>query len=122
MPSTECASCCLQRTRTRSRNPPSSPNGPRSVQRMPASLPSFCDPERRRAASSAPYSPAATDELPNTHHVGEPTPPQPATASPATSSDVAERCETHPTAVATARSHQEWALRFCCSISADLGD
>src|SRR5258708_12909288 len=105
MPSTECASCCLQRTRTRSRNPPSSPNGPRSVQRMPASLPSFCDPERRRAASSALYSPAAMDELPNTHHVGEPTPPQPPTASPAASSDVARSSEPPPIALPPAQPH-----------------
>ncbi len=41
----------------------------------------------RRAASSALFSPAATDVLPSTHHVGEPTPPQPATAFPAASSD-----------------------------------
>src|SRR5579859_4589847 len=122
MPSTECASCFQQRTQTRSRNPPTSPNGLRSVQRMQAWLPSSWDPKPPRAASSAPHSPAAADERPNTHHGAGPTPPQLATAPPAVSFDEAACCETHPTAVAAARSHQEWALRFYCSISDDLGD
>src|SRR5271168_4459821 len=120
--STECASCFQSRIRTRSRNPPSSPDGQRSVQRMPAWLPSSGSPERRRAASSVAYSPTATDERPHTHLVAEPVPPQPATASPAASSDAAACCETHPTAVAAARSHQEWVLCFSGSISDDLGD
>jgi hypothetical protein len=120
--SNESASCCQSRTRTRSHNRPPSPAPQRPTRRRPAWLPSFASPELRRAASSAPYSPAAADERLNTHRVAGPVPPQPATASPAASSDGAGHCETHPTAVVVARSDQEWAMCSCCSISADLGD
>jgi hypothetical protein len=61
----------------------------------------FRAPELRRAASSAPYSPAAADERSNTHRVVGPVPQQPATTSRAALSDAAAYCETHPTAVAT---------------------
>jgi hypothetical protein len=69
------------------------------AQRMAAWLPSSSDQERRRAASSAPYSPAAADEATEYTPCCRPAPPQPATVSPATSSGAAVCCETHPTAV-----------------------
>ena len=46
-----------------------------------------------------PFSPAATDERQNTHHVAGPVPSPPATAFPVTSPDEAARGETHLTAV-----------------------
>src|SRR5271166_5125318 len=122
MPSTECASCCLQRTRTRSRNPPSSPSpdAQRSVRRKPARLPSCALPELRLAASSVPYSPVAKAEQPDADRVPAPVPRQPAKALQAAWLDAAEGFETDPTGVATERSAREWMTHFCCSISADL--
>ena len=105
--SIECASCCQSRTRTRSRTPAPSPDARRSVPRMPAWLPSFGGSEFRRAASSAPYSPAAEDEPPNTRRVAGPVPPQPATASPAASSDADGYLGTAPARVEIAQLVRE---------------
>src|SRR5437016_2019791 len=84
---------------------------------MPAWLPSCGGVEPRRAASSAPYSPAAAGARRNTHRVYGPARPQPATAPPAALSAVPGCCETDPTAVATGRLIREGVL-FCASRSA----
>src|SRR5664280_3322638 len=70
----------------------------------------------------APYSPTAEDEQPDADRAPAPVLLPPAKASQAASSDAADCCETHQTVVAIARLAQGWRMRFCCSISADLGD
>src|ERR1035441_8349688 len=89
---------------------------------MPARLPSFGRTEVPQVASSAPYSPTAEDEQPDADRAPAPVLLPPAKASQAASSDAAACCETHQTVVAIARLAQGWRMRFCCSISADLGD
>src|SRR5208283_318749 len=122
MPSTECASCCLQRTRTRSRNPPSSPAAQQSIPRNPARpTSSFCEPPHLlRGAASVPYSPVAKAEQPDADRVPAPVPRQHAKALQAACFDAAEGFETDPIGVATERLAREWVTHFCCSISADL--
>src|SRR5258708_2471907 len=103
MPSTECASCCLQRTRTRSRNPPSSPAAQQSIPRNPARpASSFCElPHLLRGVASGPYSPVAGDEQPHAARAPAPVLLLPATALPEVWSDVAAHFETDPTGVVT---------------------
>jgi len=132
-PSTECASCFRAWTRTRSRTPPSSPDEKRSVPQTPASSPSWPvwkspprpsweQPQQLRPdASSIAYSPAATDEQPNTNRVAGQAPPQTAIANPEAASDTDGYPGTAPVGVGVARLARGWVLRsFSCSISADL--
>src|ERR1035438_7512013 len=119
-PSTEYASCCQSKIRTRSRTPTSTPNEKRSVRQTPAKLTSLRPSQLHQAASSIAHSPTAAGEQPHTSHVPEPVPPLTARSLPEASPDAAECCETPPTTVAIARSARESEMYFCCSISANL--
>src|SRR5712691_7344384 len=86
--------------------------GAGSVRRTPAWLLSVGGLEFRGVVSSTPYSPAEAGARQNRHRVAGPVRPQPAKATPATSSAAAGYCETDPTGAATARLAREWVMCF----------
>src|SRR6202521_5666975 len=116
MPSTGCAFCFHSVRQTRSRTPPAASHAVRSVRRMPAWLP-YVGWELRRAASSAPYSPAAAGARRDICRIVEPVRPQPATATPVAWCGAVGCCETDPTDAAIARSPQGSVVCFSGSLS-----
>jgi len=68
-PSTEYASCCQSRIRTRSRTPTSTPNEKRSVRQTPARMPFWRQSQLHQAASSIAHSPTAEGVQPSTNRI-----------------------------------------------------
>jgi hypothetical protein len=98
-PSTEYASCCQSRTRTRSRTPKSTPNEKRSVRQTPAKRPSWKQSQLHQAASSIAHSPTAEGVQPHASHVAGQAPSRIAIATQAASSDAHGCLETAPVRV-----------------------
>src|ERR1035441_9995637 len=111
-PSTQCASCSRQRTRTRSRTPTAALHEKRSIRQTPARLPSLRQLQLRRAASSTAPSPTLAGEQPNTTRVAAPALPPPPLATPEAWSDEHGCFETAPIGVATARLARRWGMLF----------
>ena len=119
-PSTECASCRQQETRTRSRTPAPSSDVQRSARQTPVRLPSSALSQLHPVASSTAHSPTAAGELPNTNRVAAPVPPQTAIATPAAWSEADGYLETAPVRVEVEQLVRESTMSSCASISAVL--